>query len=69
MIWIRVFLLAVMLLYSVYYCMLVLQLNNLIKFTNRKFTFSRCIIPFYYWIAPQEEKKNVKKTNKKTKNN
>ena len=36
MFWIRVFLLAVMLLYLVYYCMIVLQLNEVIKFTNLK---------------------------------
>lgn len=61
MIWIRLVTFLISFLIGIYYIMLVIQLYGGIKFTNRKFTFLRCIIPFYYWIMPQEE-------NKKTKN-
>lgn len=61
MIWIRIITLAFALLYGIYYLMLVGQMFDAFKFTNRKFTFIRCIIPFYYWIAPQNEKKTKKK--------
>lgn len=61
MIWIRLVTFLISFLIGIYYTMLVIQLYGGIKFTNRKFTFLRCIIPFYYWIMPQEE-------NKKTKN-
>lgn len=61
MIWLRLVTFLISFLIGIYYIMLVIQLYGGIKFTNRKFTFLRCIIPFYYWLMPQEE-------NKKTKN-
>ena len=61
MIWIRIITLAFALLYGIYYFMLISQLNGNIKFTNRKFTFGRCLVPFYYWIAPQNEKRKTTK--------
>lgn len=45
-----------------YYFMVVLQCFSIITFTNRKLTFKRMLIPFYYWFAPVNEKsKNLKK--------
>ena len=45
-----------------YYFMVILQCYDIIIFTNRKLTFKRMLIPFYYWIAPINEKpKNSKK--------
>ena len=55
MIWIRLISMAFGLLYAIYYIMLVAQLLGAFKFTNRNFSFIRCLIPFYYWIAPQDE--------------
>lgn len=61
MIWIRLITIAFALLYGIYYFMLISQLNGNIKFTNRKFTLGRCLVPFYYWIAPQSEKRKTTK--------
>lgn len=58
MIWIRVFVPLIVGLMGIYYGMLILQcLTSWFKMTNREITFVRCLIPFYYWIAPTEEKK------------
>lgn len=47
----RVICIVIMLLLAIYYGMLVLHLFGAIRFTNRKITMSRCLTPFYYWIA------------------
>lgn len=58
MIWIRLFIPLIVCLIGIYYGMLILQcLTSWFKMTNREITFGRCLIPFYYWIAPTEEKK------------
>lgn len=44
-------------LYVVYLFMALGQAFNLIKFTNRKVTVFRMLIPFYYWLAPFDESK------------
>ena len=57
MIWIRIFLTVVLFLMAIYYAMLILQcFTSWFRMTNREITFGRCVIPFYYWIAPTEEK-------------
>lgn len=61
MIWLRILILAFAYLCIMYYVMLVLQLFGCIKFTNRNMTFLRCMLPFYFWVMPQDEVK--KKTN------
>ena len=49
-------------LYCVYYSMVLGQfLFNIISFTNRKLTFFRAIVPFYFWIANTNEKPKRKK--------
>lgn len=56
MIWIRIFIILVVGLMGIYYGMLILQcLTSWFKMTNREITFIRCLIPFYYWIAPVNE--------------
>ena len=60
MIWIRLVMIAFAILYAIYYLMVISQLFGVIKFTNRKFTFRRCLVPFYYWIANQDEKRSKK---------
>jgi DNA repair photolyase len=37
--------------------MVILQLFGFLSMTNRKFTFMRCVTPFYYWIASVDEPK------------
>ncbi len=46
--------------YLIYVIMVLGQAWNLIKFTNRKITVKRMLIPFYYWIASTNEKQNDK---------
>lgn len=61
MIWIRIFIILFVGLMGIYYGMLVLQcLTSWFKMTNRNITFGRCLIPFYYWIAPVDEHKRAK---------
>lgn len=58
MIWIRIFITVILFLMAIYYAMLILQcLTSWFRMTNRDITFGRCILPFYYWIAPVEERK------------
>lgn len=57
MVWIRIFIVLLVGLMGIYYGMLILQcLTSWFKMTNRNITFGRCLIPFYYWIAPVDEK-------------
>lgn len=50
-------------LYVVYYTMVICQfLGKFIQFTNRKMSFIRALIPFYFWMAPTNEK--VKNTRR-----
>jgi len=60
----RVVLIVAVISYIVYMFMALLQSFGLIKFSNRKITTLRMLIPFYYWIAPINEKS----TNKPNKN-
>lgn len=49
-------------LYCIYYSMVLGQfLFNVISFTNRKLTFFRAIVPFYFWIVNTNEKPKSKK--------
>ena len=64
MIWIRLLLALFVFLLVIYYAMLILQTVGVIKFTSRKITISRAIVPFYYWVKPTTEKPNKpSKTN------
>lgn len=53
----KVMVFVIMLLFAIYYAMVVLHLLGAFKLTNRKITFIRCIVPFYYWIANPESYK------------
>ena len=58
MVWIRLFVPLFVGLMGIYYGMVLLQcFTSWFKMTNREIRFGRCLIPFYYWIAPTEEKK------------
>jgi len=52
----RLLVLAIVFLYFMYYLTLMVQFLHIISITNRKITFARCLIPFYYWIAPMNER-------------
>ena len=44
---------------GIYYAMLILQcFTSWFRMTNREITFGRCLCPFYYWVAPVDEKTN-----------
>ena len=50
-------------LYVIYYVTVICQfLLGIIQFTNRKMRFYRALIPFYFWIAPTNEK--IKNTHR-----
>lgn len=53
----RIVCIVAMLLLTIYYGMLVLHLFGMIRFTYRKITVLRCLIPFYYWAADPESYK------------
>lgn len=57
MIWIRLFIPLLVGLMVIYYVMMALQCFTNFKMSNRKITMGRCLVPFYYWIAPVNEKK------------
>lgn len=61
MIWIRLATFFFSFLLGIYYIMLIGHLMDKLKFTRRKLTFIRCMIPFYYWIASIDEPKKLKK--------
>ena len=57
MIWIRIILAILIVMMAIYYGMLILQcLTSWFMMTNRKITFGRCLVPFYYWVASVDEK-------------
>lgn len=43
-------------LYLIYLIMALGHAFGLLKITNRKITVGRMLVPFYYWIAPNDEK-------------
>lgn len=57
MIYSRLVMLAVFVLLATYYSMIVLHQFGVIKITNRKVSFNKAVIPFYYWIVSQNNKK------------
>lgn len=52
----RIIIVVAVLLYIVYMLMALSQSFGLVKFTNRKITVGRMLVPFYYWFAPTNEK-------------
>ena len=59
----RLLVMLAVILYVIYYVTVVCQfLLGIIQFTNRKMRFYRVLIPFYFWIAPTNEKiKNTRR--------
>ena len=53
----KVIIFVAVVLFLIYELMALLQAFNVLKFTNRKITTARMLIPFYYWFAPYDEKK------------
>lgn len=55
MIYTRVILVLLIILILVYYTMIVAHLSGVINLTERKITFGKLCIPFYYWIHQEGE--------------
>ena len=59
----RLLVILTIVLYVTYYISVIYQfLFGIVQFTNRKMKFYRALIPFYFWIAPTNER--VKNTRK-----
>ena len=59
----RLLIILAILLYIIYYITVVCQfLFGIIRFTNRKMRFYRALIPFYFCVAPKNEK--IKNTHR-----
>ena len=59
----RLLVILTIVLYVTYYISVIYQfLFGIVQFTNRKMKFYRALIPFYFWIAPANEK--IKNTHK-----
>ena len=59
----RLLIMLAVILYVIYYVTVVCQfLFGIAQFTNRKMRFYRALIPFYFWIAPTNEK--IKNTHR-----
>lgn len=48
---------AVVILLIIYYIMVVGQLCDALKFTNRQIKFKKLVIPFYYWVDMEKKRK------------
>ena len=59
----RLLVILTIVLYVTYYISVIYQfLFGIVQFTNRKMKFYRALIPFYFWIAPTNEKiKNTRR--------
>lgn len=51
MIWIRVLMFVLITLLVVYYGCVIGHLLGWTVLTNKRITFVRCLIPFYYWVT------------------
>ena len=59
----RLLIMLAVILYVIYYTTVVCQfLLGIMQFTNRKMKFYRVLIPFYFWVAPTNEK--IKNTHR-----
>ena len=65
----RFLVLLVALLYIVYYMTVILHYLGIVSLTCRRMTFIRNLVPFYYWIAPRNEKPKRKRIVKPIKVN
>jgi len=65
----KIIIIVALLLYIIYYITIALQYFGLVKISNRDFTFIRCLIPFYFWIAPNEDKIQYIEIKPKVKDN
>ena len=52
----RIIIVAALLLYIIYYITVIFQFLGLIKMSNRTPSLIRCLIPFYFWIASNDDK-------------
>lgn len=52
-------------LYLIYWLTMALHITRVVVITNRKIRMYRLLIPFYYWMAPLNEKSLTNKIKKK----
>ena len=52
----RIIIVVALLLYIIYYITVIFQSLGLIKMSNRTPNIIRCLIPFYFWFASNDDK-------------
>ena len=52
----RIIIVAALLLYIIYYITVIFQFLGLIKMSNKTPNIIRCLIPFYFWFASNDDK-------------
>lgn len=52
----RLIIVLLVALYFVYIVTVMLHISKIVAITKRKITLLRVLCPFYYWIAPVDEK-------------
>ena len=52
----RTIIIVALLLYIIYYITVIFQFLGLIKMSNKTPNIIRCLIPFYFWIASNDDK-------------
>ena len=52
----KIIIIAALLLYIIYYLTVIFQFLGLIKMPNRTPNIIRCLIPFYFWFASNDDK-------------
>ena len=52
----RIIIVVALLLYIIYYLTVIFQFLGLIKMYNRTPNIIRCLIPFYFWFASNDDK-------------
>lgn len=63
MVW-RLFIVLVLLVYLVYIFTVLAHIMGLANTTNRKITFGRLLVPFYYWLVTSPEKSTKSQKSK-----
>lgn len=59
MLYLRIIITALNILLLVYYATVIGQAAGVLEFTPRELKFTKAIIPFYYWVKSQPEKKKA----------
>lgn len=52
----RIIIIVALLLYIIYYLTVIFQFLGFIKMSNKTLNIIRCLIPFYFWFASNDDK-------------